>query len=96
MSVRPQPPPSTDQLKTLPFLADIPSLCVADGMVTRDSLRAASSAEHVQLIQRILQGSSQCAFSHFLTVPSTRCPIVRMLHVESDIRVDLSVNNRLV
>ena len=82
--------------KPLPYMANLPAFTVANGLVTRESLKAASMMERAMLINRILALAADRLFGGFVVIKSARCPVIRMLHLATEIRIDLSINNRCV
>ncbi|XP_005099789.2 speckle targeted PIP5K1A-regulated poly(A) polymerase, partial [Aplysia californica] len=87
-SVRKRPIP-------LPYHRDLKSLCqFSHGPLSTQLLDQVDSLDLVKLLSRILS-SHKSDYSEVLTIPSSRCPVIRFSHNPSGIKCDLSFSNRV-
>ncbi|XP_033733315.1 speckle targeted PIP5K1A-regulated poly(A) polymerase-like [Pecten maximus] len=86
--------PCRSQAIDLPYVRDIRFLKKQKGPLGHDDMVKITPIDKAKLILRILvEHAPSC--SELTLIPSNRCPIVRFTHLESGIKCDLSIDNKL-
>ncbi|XP_060074932.1 speckle targeted PIP5K1A-regulated poly(A) polymerase-like [Ylistrum balloti] len=86
--------PCRSQAIELPYVRDIRFLKKQKGPLGHDDIVKLMTIDKAKLILRILIEHAP-ACSDLTLIPSNRCPIVRFTHLESGIKCDLSIDNKL-
>ena len=63
--------------------------------MSRDELSRVPVIDQAKLCSKILlQDALSMGISEVQVIPSARCPVVRFMHAPSNVKMDLTLNNR--